>query len=109
MDFYDAFWYLAEHKKGKFLEALDIEVVKVNPVTKRIENDPDKNTLVQVWLESGPEYRTHDYMLDCGGNTFEEAIIRLAENVRCYYDEQDRDASDAPITCVIKESDLLGG
>ena len=94
MDFYESFHFLMNHRKfeGRFLESLDIEVVKVDPKTKRIEDERTRNTLTQVWLECGPRYKgktddpfppvwTHDIDLDCGGDTFEAAIIRLAELV----------------------------
>ena len=94
MEFYDAFQFLKRHRifRGRFLEGLDIAVVKVSPKTRRIEDDPAENTLTQVWLEVGPLRNeknvgmqqpvwTHDLDLDCGGNTFEEATCRLAERV----------------------------
>jgi hypothetical protein len=107
----------------RFDLALDIDVVKVNPETGQIDDDPAKNTLPQVWLECGPweadlykdedpELReetykeipedkrggfTHDTNLDCGGDTFEDAIIALAELVKLNYDNpeatQDTQAS----------------
>ena len=81
---YDAFWYLVEKE---YYNGLSIEIVKVNPKTKRVDKDRSKNTLVQYWLETGLFDKEegifeHDYELDDGGDTFEEAIIRLAENVK---------------------------
>ncbi|MFI3326777.1 MAG: hypothetical protein R3Y35_11490 [Clostridia bacterium] len=87
-DFYEAFKFLSKHPvfRGHFLEQLDIEVVKVNPETKSIDSPPSKNTATRVWLECGhlaesdmePDVKYHDYELDCGGDTFEEALIELA-------------------------------
>jgi hypothetical protein len=96
------------HKKG-FTLALDIDVVKVDPKTRRIEDDTSKNTQTNIWLECGSwgdprsddfkdqwEFQkpdeelqkiyphgiaSHDWELDCGGATFEEAIIKLANLV----------------------------
>lgn len=102
MDFYKAYHFLKRHEKGYFMDALDIEVVKVNPAKNEIDDDRSKNTHVRVWLETGPEVGTHDYALDCGGNTFEEAIIRLAELVRFYYDENNRDDCDDLITYITR-------
>ena len=87
MNFYEAFHYLEKHPAGDFIYALNIEVVRVNPETKFIDTDKSKNTLVQVWLETGPKHGTHDFCLNCGGDTFEEAIIALADRVRLFYDE----------------------
>ena len=94
-DFHEAFNFLEKHPIFNidgytfFNKALEIEVVKVNPETEEIDCDKKLNTLTQVWLETGPvdTYEdslvsySHDYDLDCGANTFEEAIIELANLV----------------------------
>ena len=97
-DFYEAFHYLQEHPYYKnsygysmFITSLDIAVVKVNPKIDAVDDDNSKNTKVQIWLESGSyddesDACTHDYELDCGGDTFEEAIINLANIVYQKYD-----------------------
>ena len=94
MDFYTAWRFLDEHKMfhGLFCHGLWVEVVKVNPDTNEVDNDITKNTKVQVWLEHGGydeewDITTHDIALDCGGDTFEEAIIKLAKLVQKYYTE----------------------
>lgn len=82
--------------KNRFSEALDIDFVKVNPETDAIDDDETKNTLVQVWLECGrieyveeleQDMVSHDVDLDCGGATFEDAIIMLAGLVLEHYGE----------------------
>ena len=99
MDFYTSWEFLRKHKMfvdmwgdNIFLSTLSVDVVKVNPETNSIDRDRSKNTKVQVWLETGPYiiednkgYCTHDIELDCSGDTFEEAIIKLAELVKKYY------------------------
>ena len=92
MDFYESWNFLENHKifNGEFADGLWIQVVKINPETNQIETDKSKNTKIQVWLEHGPyfiEYRScsHDYDLDCGGDTFEDAIIEMAKLVKKYY------------------------
>lgn len=96
-DFYKAFAFLEQHSYFKyslqgetgekncecFPYALDVQVVKVNPETDSIDDDENKNTEIRVWLECGDwDYdcgvATHDIKLDCGAETFEEAIIKLA-------------------------------
>ena len=118
-DFFDAWWFLTKHKafynpvlvrQGQknwvcedFQSCLTIEVVKTDPITKRIEEDDSRNTKTQVWLECGYKaflkdvetflddigddelVQVHDTDLDCGGDTFEEAIISLANLVDEYY------------------------
>lgn len=107
--FHESWNYLLEHDLFNingincFNSLLYIEVVRVNPVTLEIDGDNKKNTLVQVWIETGewvmpedmpeedrwtiPEtgIQNHDYELDCGGDTFEEAIIELAKLVKQKY------------------------
>ena len=84
-----------------FFKCLDVYVAKVNPKNRRVEKDARLNTETEVWLESGPWYippkkdpgytafpeglPSHDYRLDCGAPTYEEAIIKLAYLVRQYY------------------------
>lgn len=89
-DFFEAFHYLKNHSMFHycFESCLDIEVVKVNPKTKEVDDNPELNTETNVWLECG-EYSKyigiHDTDLDCGGSTFEEAICKLAELVHEKY------------------------
>lgn len=90
INFYKAWNYLNNHKifNNDFMGCLDIGVAKVNPKTNSIDNSFNKNTKVEVWLECGPwdkECRIHDIDLDCGGNTFEEAIVKLADLVKNKY------------------------
>lgn len=73
-------------KSNQFKKCLDIDVVKVNPDTLEIDENEKLNTKVQVWLEFGGITKDehlglipqHDIDLDCGADTFEEAIIELA-------------------------------
>lgn len=126
-DFYQAWWFLYNHpifddtpKKmmleeetipgtfSRFEDCLDVDIVKVNPKTNRIDDDDKLNTETRVWLECGPwvhrdremsqesrdrgcydffpEGRSHDWHLDCGGRTYEEAIVKLANLVFQHYD-----------------------
>ena len=89
-EFYNAWYWLWGHPAfhGKFLYCLDIEPVLVNPATRRVEDDESLNTKTEIWLELGPynsRYATHDIDLDCGGWTFEEAIIKLRDLVEFKY------------------------
>ena len=92
-NFHEAWEFLLEHKmfQRHFRDLLYIMVVKVNPLTNEVDDDQTKNTKTQVWLEVGPwseQYHTHDWDLDCGGDTFEEAICELAELVKQYYTDE---------------------
>lgn len=118
-DFYDAWWWLMEHPlfrdpilydkynynpelakavSQSFLKALDIDFQKVNPATKMIDDNPFLNTKVECWLECGGAYVEdghtyfyHDMDLDCGGDTFEEAIVNLANLVAHLYSGEFKD------------------
>ena len=81
-----------------FADLFDIDVVMVDPATKTVEDDPQRNTEVRVWLEFGPWHKPeslsdaereampdgcagHDIDLDCGATTFEQAVMILAQKV----------------------------
>ena len=89
---YKAFWWLEENHEW-VMNNLDISLMKVNPLTNKIDDDKSKNTKYEYWLETGPWVEdedfgmiaAHDYQLDCGGDTFEEAVCFLAKNVESVY------------------------
>lgn len=100
---YEAWDFLQNHSiynlgncPWRFQDSLDIDVLKVNPKSKKIKDDKKLNTLSQVYIESGPfminknnEYcMSHDVRLDSSGETFEKAIINLAQKVKKYYGEK---------------------
>lgn len=84
--------------------SLLIDPVMVNPETKRIEDDRSTNTELNYWIEflvAQPiteahrihygartyEAQYHDYELDCGGVTYEEAIRKAYQNFINKYGE----------------------
>lgn len=97
--------FVDQHGLGRFQRCLDIEVIKFNPLTSRVEKKKALNTKVRIWLECGPwlhpdnfpkELREfnpgwemgmniHSKKLDCGGDTFEIAIAKLAKLVSKHY------------------------
>lgn len=109
-DFYTAWHFLCEHPhffyggklRGKnepgFEERLSVMVVKLDPELDEITGDPVKDVMTQVWLECGPYddpegweaslaqwanygVPVHDIDLDVGADTFEIAIVLLAQKV----------------------------
>ena len=95
--FYEAWDFLASHSvfvreedlnqdpcSWYFMRNVDIQVVHVNPETNENDDCQSKNTKVAVWLECGTK-GDHDIDLDCGGDSFEEAIVHLAELVKTKY------------------------
>ena len=104
-DAHEAFWFLNNHTvhghlNTGFIDVLDVAVMKVDPQTRRVEDDRARNTEIEIWLESGPGYTDpsdnmgsvpwHDIDLDCGGPTFEAALIRLAELVAAKYGDTEQ-------------------
>lgn len=106
--FHGAWNWLVEHPvfnqdyACSFQSSLDIMVVKCHPKLHRICNNDKLNTATEVWLECGPGITeeeagipeaarvgrfvaSHDLRLDCGGKTFEEAILKLSKLVLKYY------------------------
>jgi hypothetical protein len=140
---HDAFWFLHEHPKLKYREAvlltpaqaktvklnkgeririvkdemqwnkkrypvrefalrgesfplnLDIFYTKVDK-TRKVNDDKSQNKFIECWLEFGPvEYvvedgtlhrrHFHDINLDCGGPTFEIALMKLTKLVKKHY------------------------
>lgn len=107
MNFYESWCYLEDHnlfnlvsaytengeekefKDTRFGSMLDVQAVKVCPESLHIEQDGSRNTKLQIWLEPGvvaivddEAVSAGDYGLHCGGDTFEEAIIKLAQIVK---------------------------
>jgi len=94
--FYEAWQWLCGHPyfrynrgmaRGEegFADSFHIIVVKVDPRSLKIADDPVLNIETRVWVECGPwteeDHPMHDPELDVGGVTFESAIITLAEKV----------------------------
>jgi hypothetical protein len=95
---------------GSFHENLWWACVKVDPVSKHIEEDKKRNTLTQFWVEWGPHMEeseftdrereldvvpkggcsSHDYRVDTGADTFEGALVNLAHNIWKLYGEKPR-------------------
>lgn len=107
-DFFEAWDFVSSHpansvdrkrvhySRNYFLKGcLDIMIVKVNPKNNICEDQcrAHLNTKTRFWFEYGEVYTDeitgkigfcHDAYLDCGGDTFEEAIINLANKVKNY-------------------------
>jgi hypothetical protein len=90
--------------------AVTIDAHKVDPHTGHVEDEGARNTETQFWVEMGHwEWPTskpvnpvdkrdshfHDYKLDCGGATMDEAVIAAAVILHTAYGN-DRRACDAP-------------
>jgi len=109
-NFYEAWWWLQAHpafnhvapgmeNEPGFFDGLVMAVQRVNPMTGIIDDDDSLNTQVEIWLQNGAwapagdaddiygtgEMHYHDHRLDCGGRTYEEAILKMAKLVRQHY------------------------
>ena len=85
MTYYEAYRFLKKHPKGDFWDNMESALVMVDSVTHRAHRIPGRNTCLEVWLETGPVEGSHDIRLDCGGSTFEHAIVKMATLVKKYY------------------------
>lgn len=95
-DFVDAYWWVKNHPvldRNKLGISIDVYPVKVNPLTGEIDiNDPYLNTKPEIWVETGwymwdddIKIVSHDWELDCGGDSYPEAILKLKEMVIKFY------------------------
>lgn len=99
-DVVDAWTWLGDHpafrSKGTLGQSIFelcvcIDPHRVDPRTGRIEDDARRNTAVHYWVECGPAPTTwpgtliHDARLDCGGASYEEAVMALYKKVRRVY------------------------
>jgi len=68
-----------------------------------VDDNKSLNTEIEIWLETGCYIMdspydgsekiftaTHDYRMDCGGKTYEDAIIELAKLVKEYIGDYSR-------------------
>ena len=89
--------YYLQSDIAHIMHAWEIDPHLVNPATDMIDKDGEKNTKLRWWMESGPllwgedpnlagsPVRGHDPDLDCGADTYEEALIKLAKRVHDVY------------------------
>lgn len=94
----EKYWWVLEHpafinKDGQTV-IVEIEPHMVCPMTNRIESYEPLNTKLQLWIEVMIPYKeenetiytqAHDWELDCGGFTYEEAIDNLYKSVKEKY------------------------
>lgn len=92
----DAYYWVMNHPalcepNGTFSGQVEIEIVPtmVNPDTKEYDEDEERNTEFAWWIEVNHPcviegcgvVSAHNWELDCGGTTPEEAIMVLYKNV----------------------------
>lgn len=95
-----------EHEYGFGSDAINVMVVRVCAKCRRIhEEDGPYEEKTEIWLETGKwdmlpgrnhpgHTHWHDTELDCGGDTYEEAVVKLARLVWEKYGN-DRRIADA--------------
>ena len=89
MDIYDKYWWVKEHprldKRNVGIADIEIDIQKVNPKTKSIDDDNSLNTKIEYWIEVMTHQLDDDHQwiachetdLDCGGDTLDDAINNL--------------------------------
>jgi hypothetical protein len=118
-------WPIKNVPDGSWHERVSISVVYVNPTTEKIEDDETRNTAFRVWLEAGgwadrsldPEHSCggnipkegwnddnkwigcHDYRLNCGAPTLDEALLELARLVNFFYCTDGTERENVPESC----------
>lgn len=87
---YDKYWWINNHPKFNSGCWIEITPHMVNPDSLEVSDFEEENTLLRLWVECGgydEEGSFHDWRLDCGGNTWEEAVSSLYELVLKEYGE----------------------
>jgi hypothetical protein len=91
-----------------FQNLVQIYLAYVNPAISEVDSIDALNTKPEVWIEAGPyvpdEYQNskdkflpcHDYNLDCGGDTLEDALCSLAAKVREHYGDYNQAGEELP-------------
>jgi len=77
------------NERGILDGCVEVIPAKVNPETGSISEDPTKNTKLEFWVEVFPRSlkpendgsSLHDYVCDTGGDTYELAIVKVAEEI----------------------------
>lgn len=91
-------WLL--ENRGVLDGCIEVTPAKVNPETLRRSEDPTKNTKLEFWVEvftvgswGADTTDVHDYECDTGGDTYEQAIVKVAEKIYQHHGN-DRSAMD---------------
>jgi hypothetical protein len=98
MNTHDKFYWVSNHPQfGDLGASIHIEPQMVNPETKEIDDDVSKNTELNWWVEivyydheekgvnNTPMVPWHDWALDTGGVTIDEAIDKLYDLTLALY------------------------
>jgi hypothetical protein len=114
------YWYMRHMPVPAITENLSVHYAKTDG--RRVTNDSKKNVNVECWLEFGSveygymageinadwdvntgELNYHDWKLDCGGKTFDEALVKLARlvlrNYGDYKPKEGRSGKCGPSPC----------
>lgn len=85
MDIYEAFHFI----NSQDFNLDSVYVTKINPLSNEVDDDESLNTKIQVWIEVNKHevqdhlfVTVHYWMFDDGGDTFEEAVIKIANNIK---------------------------
>lgn len=94
---FEAYWWVYEHPKLQYKDCGSPWIEMAPHMVcddGYIHEDRSKNTHLEWWIECGPYVDveepwgetfgcmpSHDYELDCGGATAEDAVMKLAQLV----------------------------
>lgn len=96
MNHVDKYYWIINHPKltlGRGQAQIELTPHMVNPITGAIDPDDHLNTKFEWWVElssvgcgdNGGHEMYHEWELDCGGDTAEEAIDNLYNLVLVKY------------------------
>jgi hypothetical protein len=96
-------------------DGIQVSVVRVDPATNEISDDPALNTRVRIWYElsttSWPTdgnfpHRYHTWRVDGGAATYEKAIVKGAKKVHTLYGNDRRilDGENTPQPASLQEA-----
>lgn len=118
MNISEKYWWISQHPKVvDFADSAIIEITPhmVCPETNRVENLSMLNTKLQFWVEFmiphfDEQFKTqchsHDWELDCGGDTWEEAVEALYQKVLNKYGDYTKEDLDKQREDAMKDFDV---
>jgi hypothetical protein len=82
--------WLVTNRGMKEVNGLEIEVVRYDPKTKALSDDPARNTKLGFWYEFSmtqwnSDAHVHAYTMDGGADTYEEAVVKAAKHLHRKY------------------------
>ncbi len=117
-------WMVLLHSDAG-MSSISVLPIFVNPVTNSVDEIKRKNIKIRYWVETGhtvvygaygnkigeqpgneQSSHCHDHRLDTGGNTWDEAIINIGQNIYKLYGDYEIDFEDKVLTLTHKKKEV---